>query len=124
MNLRLLTVLIVLFLSACATTSNRGGSPASDLDALESSVARDLRTTTLPNGKTYCAEDASTERQQDECMGDLEDALFNSNEDKDSALRTLRKGIKRIKLSIDPCGFFERIFRRDACEVGSLETTK
>ena len=124
MTLRLLIVLTALCLSGCATTSARGDSPASDLDVLEASVSRDLRRTILPNGKEYCAEDAATERQKDDCTGNLEDALFNANRDKESALRTLRNGIKRIKLSIDPCGFFERIFRRDACKVGSLETIK
>lgn len=117
MTLRLLTVLIALCLSACATTSGRGGSPASDLDALESSVARDLRKTTLPNGKTYCAEDAVTERQKDACTGDLEDAVFNANADKASARDTLRKGIQRIKLALDPCGWWARLTRNPRCTV-------
>jgi len=114
MSLRLLTVLIVLFLSACATTSTRGDSPASDLDALEANVNRDLRMTLLPNGKQYCAELATTEREQDECMGDLEDALFNSNRDKQSARQTLGKGIKRLKLARDPCRWWEFRCKREA----------
>lgn len=115
--LRLLIVLILLCLSACGTTSRRGDSPASDLDALETSVARDLRQTTLPNGKTYCGEDAVRQRAQDECVGDLEDALYNSNADKSSALITLRKGIQRIKLSLNPCGFWAQLFKKERCTV-------
>lgn len=117
MTLRLLLALTVLCLSACATTSGREGSPASDLDALEANATRDLRKTTLPNGKTYCAEDATTERAQDSCMGDLEDALFGANADKVSALENLRKGIKRIKLALDPCGWWARLTRNPRCTV-------
>ena len=114
MTLKLLHVLIVLSLNACATTSVRDGSPASDLDALEASVTRNLRMTTLPNGKEYCAELARSEREQDECMGDLEDALFNSNRDKETARQLLENGIKRLKLARNPCRWWEFSCKREA----------
>ena len=117
MTLRLLIVLIALCLSGCVTTSAHDDSPASDLDVLEASVNRDLRRTTLPNGKEYCAEDAVTERQEDDCTGNLEDALFNANRDKESARSTLHKGVQRLKLARDPCGWWSRLLRRDRCFV-------
>lgn len=103
MNLRLLLVLIVLSLTACATRSARDDSPASDLDALVANVTRDLRPTLLPNGKEYCAELARTERQKDDCTGNLEDAVFAGNRDKARAESTLRTGVERIRLARSPC---------------------
>lgn len=114
---KLLLVLCVLFLSGCGTTSVRGDSPASDLDALVSNAKRDLRKTLLPNGKEYCAEDAVTDEQKDGCTADLEDGLFNSNKDKALGLRNLEKGVKRIKLALNPCGFWKRLFRDQNCFV-------
>lgn len=112
MNLRLLLVLIVLFLSACGTRTVRDDSPASDLDALVSSVSRDLQPRLLPNGKEYCAELATTERAQDECMGDLEDVVFVSNRDKERGLGTLRTGVERLKLARAPCRVFDFACRK------------
>lgn len=117
MNPKLLLVLSVLCLSGCATRTVSDASPASDLDALVSSVSRDLKPRLLPNGEEYCAELAATERAQDECTGDLEDALFSSNRDKERAARTLRTGVDRIKLSRNPCGFWARAFNRKRCTV-------
>lgn len=117
MNLKWLLVLTVLCLSACATPSNRDAATASDLDALVSSVSRDLRPRLLPNGKEYCAELARTEREQDACMGDLEDTVFSSNRDKERAKATLEKGVKRIKLARSPCGWWGRTFNRERCRV-------
>lgn len=117
MNLKLLLVLIVLCLSACGTRTVKDDSPASDLDALVSSVSRDLRPRLLPNGREYCAELARTERQHDECTGDLEDALFSANRDKERADKTLRTGVERIKLSRNPCGKVARFFRLARCNV-------
>ena len=107
MNLKLLPVLIVLCLPACGTHSVRDDSPASDLTALETSVKRDLQRRVLPNGREYCAELAKTEDAQDDCMGDLEDALYLSNRDKDRAANTLHRAIQRLDLSRTPCGLFD-----------------
>lgn len=115
MNLRLLLVLTALCLTGCGTASVRDDSPASDLDVLVTSVNRDLRTTLLPNGKEYCAELAKTERAQDECMGDLEDALFTSNRDKLRASHTLATGAKRIEQARNPCGFWAKLTNRERC---------
>lgn len=117
MNLRLLLVLTVLCLTGCGTASVKDDSPASDLDALVSSVSRDLRPRLLPNGREYCAELARTERAQDECMGDLEDTVYSSNRDKERAAATLRTGAQRIKLSRNPCGFWSRLTNRPRCKV-------
>lgn len=114
MNLKLLCVLIVLCLPACGTPSVRDDSPESDLTALVTSVKRDLQRRVLPNGKEYCAELAKTEDAQDDCMGDLEDVVYLSNRDKDRAANTLTKGMERIKLSRQPCGFFDLGCKRRA----------
>lgn len=114
MNLKLLLVMIVACLLPGCAHSVRDDSPASDLDALVSSVSRDLRPRLLPNGKEYCAELAKTERQQDECLGDLEDGLYASNRDKQRAAVTLETGVKRIKLARDPCRWYEVRCRREA----------
>ena len=81
---------------------------------LVSSVSRDLKPRTLPNGKEYCAELAKTERAQDECLGDLEDFAYASNRDKERARQTLETGVKRIKLARDPCRWYELGCKRDA----------
>lgn len=117
MNPKLLLVLTVLCLSACGTRTVRDDSPASDLDALVSSVSRDLRPRLLPNGREYCAELSKTQRAQDECTGDLEDVVFQSNRDKERGLRTLRTGVERIKLSRNPCGKVAQFFRLSRCTV-------
>ena len=114
MNLKLLPVLIVLCLTACAGRTVKDDSPASDLDALVSGVSRDLQPRTLPNGKEYCAELAKTEDQQDECMGDLEDGFFQSNRDKARAMSTLRNGVERIRLSRTPCRWHQLGCKRKA----------
>ena len=114
MNLKLLLVLCAMFLTACATPTVKDDAPASDLDALVSSVSRDLRVRLLPNGKEYCAEFAKTEKAQDECLGDAEDALYQSNRDKQRARQTLETGVKRIKLARDPCRWYEVRCRREA----------
>lgn len=76
------------------------------------SVKRDLQRRLLPNGKEYCAELARTEDAQDECTGDLEDALYASNRDKDRAANTLTRGVERIKLSRAPCRLFDFACRK------------
>lgn len=117
MNLKLLIGLIALSLTACVPRIVREESPASDLTALESSVARDLREVRLPNGRTYCAELARTEDEQDTCLGDLEDALFTSNADKERARATLHKGIERLRLQRAPCKWYQLGCRRRAAKL-------
>lgn len=120
----LLLVLTVLCLQACGTRTVKDDSPASDLDALVQGAERNLRPTLLPNGKEYCLEDARTEAQQDTCAGDLEDALWSSNRDKERAVRDIRTGTQRIKLSRNPCGVFGRVFRSNECRVSRTQTQK
>lgn len=107
MNLKLLLVVIALSLPACGTHSVRDDSPANDLDALVTSVGRDLKPRLLSNGKEYCAELARTERQKDDCTGELEDTVFQSNRDKERGMRTLRNGVERIRLSRSPCRWWQ-----------------
>lgn len=114
MNRKLLPVLIVLSLSACATPSSRDDSPASDLAALEASVTRDLQPTLLPNGKEYCAELANTTKQQETCMGNLEDAVYQGNRDKARAAQNLRLGLRRVRLAQAPCRWYQVACRREA----------
>jgi hypothetical protein len=114
MNLKLLLVILAMSLLPACAHSVRDDSPASDLDALVSSVSRDLKVRMLPNGREYCAELAKTERAQDECLGDLEDLAYASNRDKQRAAATLEKGVKRIKLARNPCRWWQVGCRRDA----------
>lgn len=111
MNLKLWLVLSVLFLPACAAHTVRDGSPASDLLALKANAERNLRPRLLPNGKQYCVELATTEGQQDDCAGDLEDGFFLSEQDKARGLAGILKGIERLTLARNPCGWFGRTFK-------------
>ncbi len=116
MNLKLLLVLCVLFLSACGTHTVKDASPASDLDVLVANVAKTTRPTLLPNGKEYCAELAATEDAQDDCTGDLEDALYNSNRNGQRTKQTVDNFVARERLRRNPCAWWERVVRRDRCK--------
>lgn len=109
----LVTVLLALCLPACATHSARDDSPSSDLDALVQTVERQLPARTLPNGKQYCAELATTEGAQDECMGDLEALNLQRNADRGRAITTLRSGANRIKATRVTCGWWQHRCRVD-----------
>lgn len=118
MNLRLLCVILALPLLPACAHSVKGDSHASDLDALVSSVSRDLKTRLLPNGREYCAELSPTERAQDECLGDLEDVVYASNRDKERARRSLETGVSRIKLARSPCRWYQFACRRESRKLG------
>lgn len=112
MNLKLLLVtLAACLLLGCAHSNNAvshgSGSPQTDFDALASNAKRDLAPRTLPNGKLYCMELSKSEKAQDSCGGDLEDTLLGSETDKQVGLANLLKGIERIRLSINPCRFWQ-----------------
>lgn len=122
MNLKLLLVILVsCLLLGCAhsrnAVSNGSASHETDLTALVSNARRDLAPRTLPNGELYCLETARTEKAQDQCGGDLEDTLLESETDKAVALQNIVKGVERIKLRLNPCGFWRRIFNRSECYV-------
>lgn len=121
MNRILLIVLTLLFLTACAGRTVKDDSPASDLDALVAAVKRELPKRNLPNGRLYCMELADTEQEQDDCGGDLEDVLFLSEGDKDSAIVMLQQGVERLKVARRNCGFFKKMFRFDKCRVEDLK---
>lgn len=116
MNLKPLIVLCVLCLTACAAQPAKDDSPASDLDALVANVRKDGKRVTLPNGKEYCFELSKTEDQQDDCTGDLEDALFNSNERGERQVTTVENFAARERLRRNPCSFWERLWRYDRCK--------
>lgn len=119
MNLKLLSAILAsCLLLGCAHSSNvvssASGSPTTDWDALESNARNDLAPRTLPNGKLYCGELAKSERAQDSCIGDLEDTLLSSETDKEVGLANLRRGIQRIRLSINPCRWWQFGCKREA----------
>ena len=116
MNLKLLIVLIVPCLTACAMHSVKDDSPASDLDVLVANVKKTTRPTLLPNGKEYCSEQAATEDVQDDCMGDLEDALYNANRNGERTLTTVQRYVDRERLRRNPCSWWEKLTRRARCE--------
>lgn len=84
---------------------------------MQSGMKRILAPRTLPNGKTYCLELATTQEAQDECAGDLEDAFFLSEQDKRSGIALFDKFMARLKLARNPCGFWARTFNRERCNV-------
>lgn len=115
MNLKLLCVIPLLFLQVGCARFVKDASPASDLDVLIANVTKDGKPVLLPNAKEYCAELARTEQQQDECMGDLEDALYNANRRGERQIETVRKFVARERLRRNPCSVWERMFRVDRC---------
>jgi hypothetical protein len=70
-------------------------------------VERQLPNRTLPNGKQYCAELATTEGEQDECMGDLEALNLLRDRDRTRALQQLRAGAARIKATRVTCSWWQ-----------------
>jgi hypothetical protein len=117
MNLKLLIVLLAASLTACGTHSVKDDSPASDLDVLVSNVAKTTRPTLLPNGKEYCAELAATEDAQDDCTGDLEDALYSANRNGERTLRTVTDYATRERLRRNPCSWWEKLTRNARCKM-------
>ena len=114
---RFLFVVIALSLTACAMRTVKDGSPASDLDALVATVKRDSRVVTLPgNGKEYCLEDSKTEKAQDACAGELEDALYTANRRLERQPVTVEKFATRERLRRNPCNVFQRAFLK-RCKV-------
>jgi hypothetical protein len=80
------------------------------LDVLVANVSKDGTPVLLPNGKEYCFELAATENDQDDCTGDLEDALYNSNRRGERQVQTVKNFATREKLRRNPCGFWAGIF--------------
>lgn len=115
MNLKLLIVLIVLFLPACASLPAKDASSASDLDALLSGARKNLAPRPLPNGKYYCVEDAATESALDACANALEDGKWQSEQDKARGLDGIERGVQRLKLARNPCNWVERTLRFARC---------
>jgi len=115
MNLKLLPVLIVLCLPACATHTVKDDSPASDVDALVANVRKTTAPTLLPNGKEYCLEDADTEDEQDACAGDLEDAVYIGNRKGEQTRKTVEDFARAERLRRNPCGFWKRTFQPASC---------
>lgn len=115
-----LAVLMLLCLTACVTTSGSAGLPATDLNELRSNVWEHLKPRTLDSGKTYCAEDATTERAQDTCMGALEDYAGASETDKAAGWTVFNNGMKRLELQRDPCNRLEKIMRLDRCRLPTI----
>lgn len=129
MNRKLLLAIVILFLLVgCAHFKSAGSkgkeSTATDFDALVSNAKRDLAPRTLPNGKLYCSEEAKTQREEDDCLGDVEDTLLDSESDKAIGLANLIKAVDRIKISLFPCGVFTRIFNPSACKIAPTQNDK
>lgn len=110
MNRKLLVALVALSLTACAPRIVKDDLPASDLDVLVANVRKTTAPTLLPNGKEYCAELARTEDEQDDCAGDLEDALYNGNRKGERTRATVEKYAARERLRRNPCNALQRTF--------------
>jgi hypothetical protein len=92
-------------------------SPANDVDVLVANVKANSAKVLLPNGRDYCAEDARTEQAQDDCMGDLEDALFNANTRSSRVIRLVERFAARERLRRNPCSWWERVRGADRCTI-------
>lgn len=114
---RLAIGVMFLFLAACGMQPVRDGSPASHLHAMLAGVKEQATHRKLPNGKTYCVEDSSDNGELVDCGSDLESALKDSNDDKDRIITITQQAVRRIELSLNPCGFWRRIFNRRECNV-------
>lgn len=80
-------------------------------------MTRALAPRPLANGKLYCAEFARTEDEQDTCMGDLEDAFFQSEADKKNGLTFFNSYLNILEKSRTKCGFWQRHFtKREVCK--------
>lgn len=120
MNLKLLPAMLALsLLVGCAHSriaeSNGSASHESDLDALVSNAKRDLAPRHLPSGKVHCMEDSKTEVAQDKCGGDLEDLALAAETDKAVGLANLVRAVDRVKLRLNPCGWWGRLTRPGTC---------
>ena len=120
-TLSCVAALLTLLISGCGTHSVKDDSPASDLDALVTSVRSNAKPVLLPNGKEYCAEEAATEAEQVDCLGDLEDGLYNANKKLHRSFEIVEKGADRIRLSRNPCGVFKRLFNPRDCTVENVK---
>jgi len=69
----------------------------------------------LANGKEYCAELSANEDAQDDCLGDVEDALFKANRRGERQVETVEAFARKEKLRRNPCSMFKRIFQRSEC---------
>jgi len=65
----------------------------------------------------YCAELSLTEDAQDECLGDLEDALFAANLDKARASASLDFGLRKLSGVRKPCAWYDLRCRAAAREL-------
>lgn len=102
-----LIAVIVLSLTACATLTGKDDLPVSDLLILEANVKKDARPILLPNGKHFCLEDAATEDAQDDCAGDLEDALYQANLTLERVARTVQAFITGERARRNPCSWWQ-----------------
>lgn len=114
-TLRSLSVILALSLSGCVSLPAKDDSRESDLEALTREARSIATPRTLPNGKTYCVEDARTEGERDACALMLEDAFYLSEEDKASLLRLVEKAVRRLSLARKPCGFWATITKQKRC---------
>lgn len=77
---------------------------------LVTNVKRDGKAVVLPNGKEFCAEFATTEDEQDACIGDLEDGLYVANRKLERQVRTVEAFATGERLRRDPCNALQRAF--------------
>lgn len=117
MNLKLLLAILALFLLPGCVHSLNDDAPASDLDVLVMNVKVTAVPIKLPNGKEFCAEEAKTEQAQDDCLGDLEDALFNGNRRSERVVKLVERYAARERLRRNPCTWWEKLRRASRCQI-------
>jgi hypothetical protein len=84
-------------------------------------VKQNLPSRALSNGKVYCLELARTEGQQDDCAADLEDNVYLREQDRVRAIGFVDRFVERLKLSRNPCGWWERLRRAKRCAAGKAD---
>jgi hypothetical protein len=78
----------------------------------------------LPNGLEYCFEQSNTEDEQDDCTGDLDDALYNANRRAQRQAQTVEKFAARERLRRNPCNAIQRLLRVDRCDADKNSATR
>ena len=73
----------------------------------------------LPNGKQYCAEDATTEKEQDTCLSWLESAFYAAEQDKKRTFWLVSRAVQRLKLARSPCRWWQVGCRRTAAALAN-----
>lgn len=110
--------LLLLSLSACATSPASGEKSVSDLDVMVMGVEA-LAQPREPSGDVKRVEDAATAGQVFNLALDLEEVDWLHEEDKKRIVWFVQRATERIKTARNPCSWWERVRRVPRCAVAA-----